>query len=102
MGARCSASGYTHLAAPCLGQLRLGRLGECILTLHLAPIFYHLIGLFCHFLGFWSDLRAAVWRPFRAPGFSNVIFLEISGCLISNGFGLARFGATIIEIWRPE
>ena len=80
MGARCSVSGYTTPT----------------------PYFYHLIGLFCHFLCFLSDLRAAVWRPFWAPLSSNFIFIESFECLVSNGSNLKRFGATIVEISRSK
>ena len=43
-----------------------------------------LISIFRLFLDLWPDFRAAVWRPFRAPFSSNVLFTESSRCLVSN------------------
>ena len=74
-----------------------GYLQESV-TLQLASYFYHIIELFCLFLIFQFKLHVAVWRPFRDPFSLNFIFLKISGCLVSNGSSLARFGATVVKI----
>ena len=47
---------------------------------------------------FRSNLCAAVWRPFQTPFSSNFTCIESSGCLVSNGPGLGRFGAMVVEI----
>ena len=36
------------------------------------------------FYDFWTDLCAAVWRPFQAPFSSNFKFSKNSGCLVFN------------------
>ena len=75
------------------------RLRDGVLVHHrIASHFCHLIKLFCLFIGFWSDLCVAVWRPFWVPFSSKFIFLERSKCLVSIGSDLARFEATVIKI----
>ena len=71
-------------------------------TLDQASHFCHLIKLFFIFPCFWSDLRAAIWRPSGAPFSSNYICIESSGCLVSNSPNRARFWATVVEIARLE
>ena len=81
------------------GRKERGRL--CVVyhgTLHIASHFCHLIRLFCLFSSFWSKICAAVWRHFRAPFSSKFIFLERSGCLVSIGPNLKRFGAMVVNI----
>ena len=85
------------------GRKERGRL--CVVyhgTLHIASHFCHLIRLFCLFSSFWSKICAAVWRHFRAPFSSKFIFLERSGCLVSIGPNLKRFGAMVVKISCPE
>ena len=61
-----------------------------------------IFGFFLFFSNIQPDYCTAVWRPFEVQFSSNFIFTEISGCLVSNGSNLIRFGATIVEISHFE
>ena len=75
------------------------QLGEvCCTTLHLVsptsspsfPISYS--------FQFWSNFRAAFWRPYLVLLSSNLVFQERFVCIVSIGSDLVWFGVTIVKI----
>ena len=83
-----SVSGYTSATHPWQGVANIS-----VFLLPHQPIL-----VFLKKKKIWLNICAAVWRPFQAPFSSNFICAESSGCLVSNGPNLIRFGATVVEI----
>ena len=75
-------------------------------TLNQPLIFCHPIVLYCLFFFFFLFLVSGLLFVqllgglFSALFSSNFVCFESSKCLVSNDPDLARFGATVVEIWR--